>query len=68
MNSVKRTIFIISADSKMAHACIDELAALGEHYRTHLVSSPEKACKAFIRTPPSVIFLDQSSIDPRHSG
>jgi len=68
MNSVRRTIFIISADALVAQACIDELAAFGEHYRTPVANSVEKARKAFVRSPPSVVFLDQSAVDPRRQG
>jgi signal transduction histidine kinase len=68
MKSARRTIFIISADAILAQACIRELAALGEHYRTPLANSVEKARKAFVKASPSVIFLDQSCVDPRHNG
>jgi signal transduction histidine kinase len=67
MNSVRRTIFIISADSMVAQACIDELSAFGGRYRTPLASSVEKARRGFEKTPPSAVFLDQSSIDPRRN-
>ena len=66
MNSVRRTIFMISADAATAQACIEELSVFGERYRTHLASSVEKARKTFAKVPPSVIFLDQSAIDTRH--
>jgi DNA-binding NtrC family response regulator len=68
MSSVRRTIFIISADALVAQACIDELAAFGEHYRTPVVNSVEKARKAFVRSPPSVVFLDQSAVDSMRHG
>ncbi len=68
MSSVRRTIFIISADSLVAQACIDELAAFGGRYRTSVAASVEKARKAFVKTPPSVVFLDQSAIDPQQGG
>ena len=67
MNYVRRTIFMISADATTAQACIDELAAFGERYRTQLANSVEKARKAFGKMPPSIIFLDQSAIDTQHS-
>jgi signal transduction histidine kinase len=63
MNSKNRTIFIISADSRVAQECIDELAAFGVHYRTPTASSIEQARKEFVRTPPTIVFLDESSID-----
>jgi signal transduction histidine kinase len=68
MNSAKRTIFMISADSAMAQECTGELAVFGGHYRTHLSNSMEKARKASVKTPPSVIFLDESSLPARHGG
>jgi signal transduction histidine kinase len=68
MNSVRRTIFMISADATLAQACIDELTGFRERYRTHLASSLEKARKGFGRVPPSVIFLDESAVDPRQEG
>ncbi|MBZ5660386.1 MAG: hypothetical protein LAO08_08270 [Acidobacteriia bacterium] len=64
---MRRTIFMISADATTAQACIDELAAFGERYRTQLANSVEKARKAFGKMPPSIIFLDQSAIDTQHS-
>jgi signal transduction histidine kinase len=63
MNSMNRTIFIISADPEVAHQCIDELAAFGGSYRTPLLISVEQARTAFLRTPPVVVFLDESSVD-----
>lgn len=68
MNSAKRTIFIISADAAMTQACVDQLAAFGEHHRTILATSVGRARKAFLKTPPAVVFLDESSIDARHGG
>jgi signal transduction histidine kinase len=68
MNSMNRTIFIISADSVVAHQCIDELAAIGGRYRTPLLSSVEQARTAFLRTPPVAVFLDESSVDSLGDG
>jgi signal transduction histidine kinase len=68
MNSVRGTIFIISADSEVAQTYIDELAAFSGRYRTPMSSSVDKARKALDETPPSVVFFDQSSIDPRRNG
>jgi len=33
-----------------------------------VANSVEKARKAFVRSPPSVVFLDQSAVDPRRHG
>jgi len=68
MTSARRTIFIISADAIVAQACIDELAAFDACYRTLSANSVESARQSFARTPPSVVFLDESSIDPLHVG
>ena len=68
MNSMNRTIFIISADSGVAHQCIDELAAIGGRYQTPLLSSVEQARTAFLRTPPVAVFLDESSLDALGDG
>ena len=68
MNSMNRTIFIISADPVVAHQCIDELAAFGGGYRTPLLISVEQARTAFLRTPPVVVFLDESSVDSMDAG
>lgn len=68
MNSMNRTIFIISADPVVAHQCIDELAAFGGSYRTPMLISVEQAHSAFLRTPPVAIFLDESSLDSPVAG
>ena len=68
MNSLSRTVFIISADSLVAQNCIAELAALGGCYRTPVASSIEQARKGFGRTPPAVLFLEESAIDPLRDG
>jgi signal transduction histidine kinase len=68
MNSLSRTVFIISADSLVAKNCIAELAALGGCYRTPVASSIAQARKGFERTPPAVLFLDESSVDPLRDG
>jgi len=64
MNCTSRTIFIISGDALVARDCIEELAALGGDYRTAVASSVEQARKRFEKTPPAVVFLDESAIDP----
>jgi len=68
MNVVRRTIFIISADALVTQECIDELAAFDGRYQTFLASSAEKARKSFAKTPPAVVFLDESAIDSRRNG
>jgi signal transduction histidine kinase len=66
MSSTRRAIFIISADSTVAQSCIEELGTFGGRYRTPSASSVERARKSFEKTPPTVVFLDESAIDPRH--
>jgi signal transduction histidine kinase len=68
MNSMNRTIFIISADPVVAHQCMDELGAFGGRYRTTLLISVEQARTAFLRTAPVAVFLDESSIDTLGAG
>ena len=68
MNCTSRTIFIISGDSLVAQNCIEELAAFGGSYRTPVASSIEQARKGFGSTPPVVMFLDESAIDPSRDG
>jgi signal transduction histidine kinase len=61
-----RTIFIISADSAVSQECIDELTALGGHFQMPMASSVEEARREFQRTPPAVVFLDESAVDLVH--
>jgi signal transduction histidine kinase len=61
-----RTIFIVSADSAVTQGCIQELKLSGLHYQMRTVSSIEQAVKEFRRTPPSVVFLDESAVDATH--
>jgi signal transduction histidine kinase len=68
MNCTSRTIFIISGDPLVARSCIEELAAFGGSYRTPVASSTEEARKRFGSTPPAVVFLDESAIDPSRDG
>ncbi|MGH9680542.1 MAG: histidine kinase dimerization/phospho-acceptor domain-containing protein [Candidatus Acidiferrales bacterium] len=68
MNSARHTIFIICADPIVAQSCIEELAAFGGRYRTPTASSVDMARKFFSKTQPSVVFLDQSSIDTGEDG
>ena len=68
MNSLSRTVFIISGDSQVAQSCIEELAALGGCYQTPVASSIELARKRFERIPPAVLFLEESAIDPLRDG
>ncbi len=63
MNSTTPTIFIISADAHVAQGCVDELGAFGGRFRTPQTGSVDQARAGFLRTPPIVIFLDQSSVD-----
>jgi len=56
MNFTNRTIFIISADPKVAQECADELAVFGGRYRTSFVNTIEQARTGFLRTPPTVVF------------
>lgn len=68
MKPTGRTIFIISADTAITGECINELAAYAGRYRLAIASSVEQARAAFRHTPPAVVFLDQSAIDPQHDG
>jgi hypothetical protein len=61
MNSTKQTVFIIGADSAEARGRMDELAAFCGLCRTISASSVDRARAAFLKTPPSVVFLDESS-------
>jgi signal transduction histidine kinase len=66
MTLTGRTIFIISADSAVTQECINELTASGGHYQVQMASSVEEARREFRRTPPAVVFLDESAVDPEH--
>ncbi|HVA94843.1 MAG TPA: histidine kinase dimerization/phospho-acceptor domain-containing protein [Candidatus Dormibacteraeota bacterium] len=68
MNFTNRTIFIISADPKVAQECADELAVFGGRYRTSFVNTIEQARTGFLRTPPTVVFLDEPTIGPARGG
>ena len=68
MNSLNRTVFIISADWLVAKDCIAELSALGGSYQTPVASSIALARKGFERTPPTVVFLEESAVDPMQDG
>jgi signal transduction histidine kinase len=68
MNLTTATIYIISADSQVGQRCIDELAAFGGHYRTPTAISIGHARSSFGKTPPAVVFLDESAIDPLRDG
>lgn len=61
--TVLPTIIMISADSSIARGCKEELAAFGGRYRTVVVTSIEQARARFLRTCPTVVFLDESAID-----
>jgi signal transduction histidine kinase len=63
MNSTSHTILVISADSSAARGCIEELSVFGGRHRTVVVTSIEQAHTRFLRTRPSVVFLDESAID-----
>lgn len=62
MNSMGRTIYIVSADSVVTQGCINELAASGSRYQLRMARSVEEARREFHRTPPSVVFLDESAV------
>jgi signal transduction histidine kinase len=68
MNFMDRAIFIISADSVVARACVDELAVFGGMHRTQVSSSIEEARTRFLRMRPTVMFLDESAIEPPRDG
>ena len=68
MNFMDRAIFIISADSAVAQGCVDELAVFGGMHRTQLSSSIEEARTRFLRLRPTVVFLDESAIEPSPDG
>jgi len=64
MNLTNRTIHIISGDAVVTQGCIGELAAFGGRYRTPVASTIEQARRGFDRNIPTVVFLDESAIDP----
>jgi signal transduction histidine kinase len=68
MNFTARTIFIISADPRVAHECIGELARFGDRYRTRIAISIGHALREFSMTPPMVVFLDESAVDSIRDG
>jgi signal transduction histidine kinase len=68
MNSTRRTIFIVSADSAVTQGCIHELDAAGGHYLMRTAGSVELARREFHRTTPSVVFLDESAVNASESG
>ncbi|MBZ5697380.1 MAG: hypothetical protein LAN18_02395 [Acidobacteriia bacterium] len=61
-----RTMFIISADAAATQECINELTASGGHSQIQMASSVEEARRQFRRTPPAVVFLDESAVDLVH--
>jgi len=66
MTLTGRTMFIISADSAVTQECINELTASGGHSQMQMASSVEEARREFRRTPPAVVFLDESAVDLVH--
>jgi len=68
MNSMRRTIFIVSADAAVTQGCIHELDAAGGHYLMRTASSVELARREFHRSAPSVVFLDESAVNASQSG
>ena len=66
MTLTGRTIFIISADAAATQECINELTASGGHSQIQMASSVEEARRQFRRTPPAVVFLDESAVDLVH--
>jgi signal transduction histidine kinase len=68
MISMNRTIVIISADPTVAQECVETLAVFGARYRTSPVNTIEQARMEFLRTPPAVVFLDESAIGFSRTG
>jgi len=68
MNSMRRAIYVISADAVVAQSCVGELAAAGSRYATQVASTVEQARQGFGRHAPVAIFLDESAIDPATGG
>lgn len=66
MTLTDRTMFIISADAAATQECINELTASGGHSQIQMASSVEEARRQFRRTPPAVVFLDESAVDLVH--
>jgi len=66
MTLTGRTISIISADSAVTQECMNELSALGSHCQMQMARSVEEIRREFRRTPPAVMFLDESAIDLVH--
>jgi signal transduction histidine kinase len=66
MSPMRRTIFIVSADSAVTQECIHELDAAGGQYLMRTASSVEQACKEFHRGTPAVVFLDESAVETSH--
>ena len=64
MNSMRRAIYVISADAVVAQSCVGELAAAGSRYATQVASTVEQARQGFGRHAPVAIFLDESAIEP----
>ena len=62
MKLTNRTIYVISADPKVTQECLQELSAGRERYRIPIASSVEQARRAFRRTPPAAVFLDESAV------
>lgn len=56
-----KSIFIVSADPVVRQQCIRELASRGGGFDLPAAGSVEQARRAFLRTHPSAIFLDESS-------
>jgi signal transduction histidine kinase len=62
MNFKSSVVFIISADAIIARQCIEELSIFGDRYCTVVESSIDHARKRFLRTMPTILFLDESAI------
>jgi signal transduction histidine kinase len=68
MNATNRTIFLICGDPALTRRCSDALEAFGGRYRICAASTVEQARMGFGRNAPSVIFVDESAVNPAVSG
>jgi signal transduction histidine kinase len=68
MTLTGRTIFMISADSAAIHECVNEITASGGTSQMLMAGSVEEARREFRRTPPAVVFLDESAVNPAQGG
>ncbi|MGO9640600.1 MAG: histidine kinase dimerization/phospho-acceptor domain-containing protein [Candidatus Acidiferrales bacterium] len=64
MSPAERNVFLICADPGVTGECIREIASTGGQYQLPLAASAELARQNFRAQSPTVIFLDESAVNP----